>query len=272
MQSQRYVEPFLGGGAGLLHLLGAEPFLRWAGGKRRLLPVILDKLQLPAGPLSISGADDNPNLINAYIGIRDDVEAVIADLKAWPRSRDDYNRIRDLVQRSAAWAIWLNLMAFNGLWRCNSKGQYNVPPDPKRLATLDLDDVATKLRSVATKLQGVRLDCAHFETTLAQCGVGDYVYCDPPYLPDITSKFAGYTARTESPLTTHLRLAAAVAAAAHRGARVVVSNSVAAGPLYAGGLFAGLRVEVSGVQDRTSVGAKSGRGVRDELLIVVTRE
>jgi len=98
------------------------------------------------------------------------------------------------------------------------------------------------------------------------------VYCDPPYLPDITSKFAGYTARTESPLTTHRRLAAAVAAAAHRGARVVVSNSVAAGPLYSGALFAELRVGVSEVQDRTSVGAKSGRGVRNELLIVVTRE
>lgn len=271
MQPQRYVEPFLGGGAVLLHLLGAEPFLRWAGGKRRLLPQILDKLQLPIAPLTVQGADDNPNLINAYTGIRDDADAVIADLKAWPRSRGDYNRVRDWTQRPAAWAIWLNLMAFNGLWRCNSKGQYNVPPDPKRLATLDLDDVATKLRSVAAKLQGVRLNCAHFETTLAQCGEGDYVYCDPPYLPDTTSKFAGYTARTESPLTTHRRLAAAIAAAAHRGARVVVSNSIAAGPLYAGELFEGLRVEVGAVQDRTSVGAKSGRGVRDELLIVVTK-
>jgi DNA adenine methylase len=271
VQPQRYVEPFLGGGAVLLHLLGTEPFLRWAGGKRRLLPQILDKLQLPSEPLSIRGADDNPNLISAYIGIRDDVEAVIADLKAWPRSRDDYNRVRDWTQRPAAWAIWLNLLAFNGLWRCNSKGQYNVPPDPKRLAMLDLDDIATKLRSVSAKLQGIRIDCAHFETTLAQCGAGDFVYADPPYLPDITSKFAGYTARTESLLTTHRRLAAAVAAAVHSGARVVVSNSVAAGPLYAGELFAGLRVEGSEVQDRTSVGAKSGRGVRTELLIVVTR-
>lgn len=271
MTTSRYVESFLGGGAVLLHLLGAEPFMRWAGGKRRLLPAILDKLQLPSS-VTVQGADDNPNLINAYIGIRDDAEAVIADLKQWPRSRDDYNRIRDLVQRPAAWAIWLNLMAFNGLWRCNQKGQYNVPPDPKRLATLDLDDVATKLRNVSAKLQGIRIDCAHFETTLAQCGAGTTAYCDPPYLPDITSKFAGYTARTESPLTTHRRLAAAVAAAAHRGARVVVSNSVAAGPLYSGELFAGLRVEVCEVQDRTSVGAKAGRGVRTELLIVVTRE
>lgn len=272
MTTSRYVEPFLGGGAVLLHLLGAEPFMRWAGGKRRLLPVILDKLQLPAGPLVVQGADDNLNLINAYIGIRDDVEAVIADLKQWPRSRDDYNRVRDLTQRPAAWAIWLVTFSFNGLYRVARKGNFNVPPDPKRLATLDLDDVATKLRSVSAKLQGIRIDCAHFETTLAQCGEGDVVYCDPPYLPDITSKFAGYTARTESPLTTHRRLAAAVATAAHRGARVVVSNSVAAGPLYAGELFAGLRVEVSEVQDRTSVGAKSGRGVRNELLIMVTRE
>jgi DNA adenine methylase Dam len=269
--TSRYVEPFLGGGAVLLHLLGAEPFMRWAGGKRRLLPVILDKLQLPSS-VTVQGADDNPNLINAYIGIRDDVEAVIADLKQWPRSRDDYNRIRDLTQRPAAWAIWLVTFSFNGLYRVARKGNFNVPPDPKRLATLDLDDVATKLRSVSAKLQGIRIDCAHFETTLAQCGEGDVVYCDPPYLPDITSKFAGYTARTESPLTTHRRLAAAVAAAAHRGARVVVSNSVAAGPLYSGALFAGLRVEVSEVQDRTSVGAKAGRGVRTELLIVVTRE
>jgi DNA adenine methylase len=264
-------EPFLGGGAVLLHLLGAEPFLRWAGGKRRLLPVILDKLQLPA-QVTVYGADDNPNLINAYTGIRDDVEAVIADLKSWPRSRDDYNARRSLTPRSAAWAIWLNLFAFNGLWRCNASGQYNVPPDPKRLATLDLDDVATRLRDVAAKLQGVKINCAHFETTLAQCGEGDYVYCDPPYLPDITSKFAGYTARTESPLTTHRRLTEAVAAAAHRGARIVISNSVAAGPLYAGELFEGLLVEITPTQDRTSVGAKSGRGVRDELLIVVTRK
>jgi len=95
VQPQRYVEPFLGGGAVLLHLLGTEPFMRWAGGKRRLLPQILDKLQLPTAALTVQGADDNPNLINAYIGIRDDAEAVIADLKQWPRSRDDYNRIRD---------------------------------------------------------------------------------------------------------------------------------------------------------------------------------
>lgn len=279
---RRYVEPFLGGGAVLLGLLGERagletppsPFLRWAGGKRRLYQEIRQRLCVAtASQLDFVVADVNVDLIAAWQAVRDsDGEMAIDWLSTnWPRSDEDYYAVRSMkiepqaVVSRGARQIYLNLFAFNGLNRQNKRGEFNAPCDKARIANVKLDTVATSLRSIAKLLVGVDIVCADFSTTLSRCGDGDVVYCDPPYFGTFTGYSAGGFDEEQQ-----YELAIAVEAAALRGARVVISNSVAAKQLYDDVLskLPGYRVDV--VRARRSVSCRGdGRGVVDEILVTV---
>lgn len=248
-----------------------RPLLKWAGGKRQLLPALrryypvdFDRYVEPfvgSGAvffdLYASGrlvgrrvhlADVNQDLIGCYRTVRDDADAVIGALTAleWEhRQRGEvcYYDVRDrrfnpqraaLADRAAiaytpslaAMLIYLNRTGFNGLFRLNKQGAFNVPAgryvDPR---ICDADH----LRAVAAAFgaSGVSIDCAAFGATLSAARARDFVYCDPPYAPlSRTANFAQYTA---DGFTTrhHQALQQAVVAAARRGAVVLLSNSSA---------------------------------------------
>ena len=167
-----------------------RPFLKWPGGKRQLLPELLKAIGaagtfahyhepfLGGGALVFALArterlnqtayisDVNPNLIDAYLGVRDDVDGVIAHLKehAQQHCEDSYYTVRaqsprTLIRRAAR-VIYLNKTCFNGLYRENSKGKFNSPFGRYKNPTI-CDE--PNLRSVASMLQSVDIGARGFD-------------------------------------------------------------------------------------------------------------
>ena len=295
-----------------------RPLLKWAGGKRQLLPAL--RRHYPASfdryvePFVGSGAvffdlhasgrlegrrarlvDLNADLIGCYRAVRDQTDAVIAalrELEQEHRSRgsDCYYEVRDgrfnparagrvsagvtggLAPASpdlAAMFIYLNRTGFNGLFRLNRQGGFNVPAG--RYADPRICD-AERVRSVAHALSsdGVTLECIPFEQALADAGLGDFVYCDPPYAPlSKTASFAQYTAGGFG-IQDHQRLQKSVVTAATRGAVVLMSNSSAPAIVAAYGGPAARRAGLSmhRVPARRAINSRAGlRGPVDELII-----
>ena len=254
---------------------GVRPLLKWAGGKRQLLPA-LEQYYPPSferylEPFLGSGAvffhlaatgildgrpvrlsDVNADLIGCYRMVRDRTDAVIAalrDLERDHRRRGDacYYEVRDerfnplratlAAERAeraadaytpalAAMLIFLNRTGFNGLFRLNRLGGFNVPAgryrEPRICDPDHIRDVAAVLRR-----PGLAIEHRGFEAALGEAGAGDFVYCDPPYAPlSRTSSFASYTAAGFAAMDQQ-RLREAIVAACRRGAHVVMSNSSA---------------------------------------------
>lgn len=178
-----------------------EPFLRWAGGKTWLishLPRILSNVPfehyhepfLGGGAIFFSLehtkksylSDANPELINAYIQIRDCPQEVIDCFLRFRNTEEEYYRIRDeYVPQSladeAARFIFLNQTSYNGLYRVNRKGKYNVPYGFRDKWHYDTD----RLFSISKKLHKTRIACGDFETNKYRIKRHDLVFLDPPY-------------------------------------------------------------------------------------------
>ena len=292
-----------------------RPLLKWAGGKRQLLPELRSyypgQFTRYIEPFFGSGAvffdlrntgrlrgrratlaDVNPDLIGCYRAVRDDVEEVILALRALAREHtwrgtDFYYSVRERFNRArlagglrglytpemAAMLIYLNRTGFNGLFRQNRDGEFNVPAG--RYLNPRICD-PDHLRSVADAWQqrGVTIALASFDATLAQAGRGDFVYCDPPYAPlSRTASFAHYTAGGFTALD-QVRLQEAVIAAAQRGATVLVSNSsapeIVTGYTTPEAADAGLVVRT--VPARRAINSHAAkRGPVDELIITNAR-
>jgi DNA adenine methylase len=297
-----------------------RPLLKWAGGKRQLLPALAEHYPpafsryiepfmgsaavffdlLNTGRLtrkSIVLADVNPDLIGCYRMLRDRPEAVIRALQTLAREyraggSDSYYDVRDtrfnplraaLQARAsvpgdvadmytpglAAMLIFLNRTGFNGLFRLNRHGGFNVPAG--RYTNPRICDEA-HLRSVAAALAspGVTIALQSFDRTLDDAGAGDFVYCDPPYAPlSRTSSFANYTADGFTSFDQR-RLQQKVVAACKRGAFVVVSNSSAAEILnaYTAPEAQKVGLQLSRVPARRSINSKaSSRGPVDEVIV-----
>ncbi len=285
-----------------------RPLLNWAGGKRQLLPELRayypDRFERYIEPFFGSGAvffdllnagrlegrrarlvDLNPDLVGCYVALRDHPDDVIAELQVLARDharhgdacyytvRDRFNILRaaslGYTPDLAAMLIYLNRTGFNGLFRQNAAGEFNVPvgryADPKICAVDHLRAVAAALSR-----RGVTIEQGSFEETLAGASRGDFVYCDPPYAPlSRTASFAHYTAGGFTAFD-QVRLQQAVIAAARRGAVVVISNSSAAeivtGYSSREALAAGLMLRY--VPARRSINSRaSGRGPVAELII-----
>ena len=272
----------------------ARPFLKWAGGKTALLPQLLDaapeQIDTYYEPFLGGGAlffalqaegrftravlsDSNRELINAYTQVRDNVDGLIRALQVHQhkyRAAEDraeyYYTIRgkrltcDLG--GAANLIFMNKTGYNGLYRVNSKGHFNVPHGRYQNPTICDED---NLRAASDALQGVKLSVADFAEAPATAAEGDFVYFDPPYVPvSETSYFTSYTA-TDFGMADQERLAAAASRLAQRGSSVVLSNSghpnVAA--MYRGDCF-----DLNHVEARRNINSNSAeRGVVREYLI-----
>ncbi|WP_408950210.1 DNA adenine methylase [Lysobacter sp. Hz 25] len=221
------------------------PFLKWAGGKRWLANNYGEVIDLHGAvryvePFLGSGAvffsvnpgkallnDANRDLVGAYRTIKEDWKSVYSLLQKYHRKHDVdfYYEMRNkrpvtAVGRAARF-IYLNRTCFNGLYRVNKQGCFNVPVGTKSSVVLDTDD----FRSVASRLKCARLVSGDFEKVVNECGVGDFLYVDPPYtVKHNNNGFVKYNERLFS-WSDQERLASALMRAVSRGARAVVSNA-----------------------------------------------
>jgi DNA adenine methylase len=228
-----------------------KPFVKWAGGKAKMIPFILsalpEKVSTYYEPFLGGGAvffemlrqkrfkkavvgDSNEDLMAAFQSVQSDVEGLIKELsgKRYRYEKDVYYRIReeepseDPVKRAARF-IYLNRTCFNGLYRVNRNGDFNAP-----FGKYDDPLICDKenLRAVSTVLKGVKLMRADFSIIVEKAKKGDAVYFDPPYLP--LSKTASFTAYNAGGfgLGDHYKLAGYFKELASMDVSVVLSNSL----------------------------------------------
>ncbi len=267
-------------------LMRPKPFLKWAGGKRQLLDTLLQGLPefdayhepfLGGGALFFELAargrirratlsDLNPELIHAYVAVQNQVEKLIVALRrhAHKHSEAHFYQVRDRnpnrlqpVARAAR-LIYLNKTCYNGLYRVNSQGGFNVPFG--RYQNPLICD-AENLRACSRVLQGVTLECRAFETVRDIARKDDLVYFDPPYYP--VSKTANFAAYEKSGFgaDAHQRLKATFDLLAQRGCYVLLSNSHCA---FTCALFPGAKT----VRANRAVNSQgAGRGPVNEILL-----
>lgn len=239
------------------------PFLKWVGGKRRLVPEILPRLLPPPGetdalqldyvePFVGGGAvffalaaiglvrsallnDSNRELAQTYLAIQRDPARVVAVLRDPARGyvyeERAYYRIRALDPEQlvdqvdvAARMIYLNKCGFNGLYRVNKSGGFNVPFGSYENPTV-CDEAG--IRAASRALRRARIRSVDFEVVVDEARASDVMYVDPPYLPlSATSSFTAYTGDGFC-LGDHERLRDALLRARERGVRFVLSNCAA---------------------------------------------
>jgi DNA adenine methylase len=229
----------------------AAPFVKWVGGKGRLLSQL--RPLLPSGiehmrhvePFVGGGAlffsrrprralltDINPTLVAAYSEIRDDVEGVIAALRglAGRHSKESYYQVRERYNQGrrvsnskrAAMFIYLNKTCFNGLHRVNRKGEFNVPVGSYKNPRILNEE---RLHAASRALKHAQLRCAPFDALLEDAKPGDFIYFDPPYEP--VSQTASFTAYAPNGFSQEdqTRLRDVYKALDRRRSKLMLSNS-----------------------------------------------
>jgi DNA adenine methylase len=219
-----------------------QPFLRWAGSKRKQLPILSRfwnvKFARYVEPFMGSAclffelqpkkavlADTNDDLIRTYLAVRDHPQAVSNRLAKIPLGKRSYyfirkQRLADLdAADAAARFIFLNRFCFNGLYRTNEAGRFNVPFAPSGTGQLP---TAAGLRSVANSLRQCTIQRSDFEVTLQQTRAGDFVYLDPPYAVGNRRVFSQYGPSSFG-LNDLQRLADALITLDRRGVKFLLS-------------------------------------------------
>lgn len=221
-----------------------SPFLKWAGGKRWLVDKHADLISLGSmrliEPFVGSGAvffglkpstallsDKNARLIESYQAIKDDWKDVVEwlDIHQLNHCPEYYYEVRSLdfdsIAERAAQFIYLNRTCWNGLYRVNKLGQFNVPIGTKQTVRLSTDDFG----AISNALKNVELVTGDFECTLTKAGVGDFVFVDPPYT--VKHNHNGFVKYNESIFSwdDQIRLRDQVSLAVARGAEVLVTNA-----------------------------------------------
>lgn len=270
-----------------------RPILKWAGGKTRLIPLIIGRLPSQIAtyyePFVGGGAvffalaaqkrfkravlaDKNRDLIDVYKGVKADVDGVILLLRGYARQHSEklYYRTRDLDPKSldlaerAARLIYLNKTGYNGLYRVNRAGQFNVPfgryTNPQICNEPRLRAAAEALRT-----RGVSIKVADFERASESAEPGDAIYFDPPYVPlTKTANFTSYHSESFG-VEEHRRLANTFEALTRRRVAAVLSNS---GAHETRRLYEAEGVEVESVLVSRPINSKaSARGAVAELIV-----
>lgn len=276
------------------------PFLKWAGGKRALLPKLIESIPkefdtyyepflgagslffaLPRGLTKIV-SDYNNELISTYETLRTSVDGVLTELRGLRNSKEDYLRVRAwdrepsfptrTAESRAARFIFLNKCGFNGLYRVNRQGHYNVPYGAPRSVDFVMED---NLRAVSSFLNAQRADgeptvrtsAGDYRTILKSAtGSRSFVYLDPPYAPlSSTSGFVDYNENGFGE-DQQRELRDEIVRLTEEGVRVLLSNSAA--PLITEDLYTSRAFNIRHVEVRRAIAAKSSsRGVIQEVLI-----
>lgn len=267
--------------------MSVKPFLRWVGGKTQLLPQLLElapkQFNRYYEPFVGGGAfyfalkpqhtilnDFNPRLMNAYRQVATDVQSVITALRGFERTEKCFYEQRNILNaenltfpdaQAAARFIFLNKTCFNGLWRENTSGGFNVPygGDRKKAKHVDVGNLiecSIRLRN------NTKLFCTDFEQAVADVEEGDFVYFDPPYVPLTATSFVDYKADGFA-YSEQVRLRDLALDLKSRGVKVLLSNSdtTITRDLYKS-------FELHEVKARRSVNSNgAGRGKVGELII-----
>lgn len=223
------------------------PFLNWPGGKRWLVCSHADDLPREYGtyiePFLGAGSvffhlkpqrallgDINADLVNAYQAIKDDWGGVVGSLRyRQRRHREDadsyYYRLRDRLPTDpterATRLIYLNRTCFNGIYRVNRQGQFNVPRGDKEKVVIETDN----FEAMSALLAGAELVAGDFEPLVDRATGGDLLFCDPPYT--VRHNYNGFRKYNEVLFSweDQERLAATLLRAVRRGAQVVCTNA-----------------------------------------------
>lgn len=195
----RYIEPFLGGGSVYFHLQPSEALV----------------------------GDTNPDLIAAYRGIKQDWKGVLRSLEHHAVKHSDHyfyeireQRPTEIIPRASR-MIYLNRTCFNGIYRVNLKGKFNVPRGTKDSVLLDTDH----FEEISALLAGAEIRLADFETLIDEAQAGDFVFADPPYT--VRHNLNGFVKYNEKLFSwqDQERLAAALIRAKSRGVHILATNA-----------------------------------------------
>lgn len=267
-----------------------KPVIKWVGGKSQLTQKIREMLPdkfetyyepflggaavlLDLNPTNAVVNDINPELINMYIQVRDNVEEVINHLttydnqhEIWSDSKDYYYRVRgffntelgtNTVQQAARF-IYLNKHCFNGLYRVNKRGEFNVPFNGKLSGWSADPDL---LRELSSRLQNMCILNTDFETAVLDASVGDFIFFDSPYVPITATTFTDYTKEGFS-YEDHVRLAKVFKDLTNRGCYCMLTNHDT--PLIRE-LYKDYKIEV--VDVRRSINRKGDGRTGKEVII-----
>lgn len=269
------------------HGIASRPFLKWAGGKQKLLSQLLPHLPkanrliepfVGAGSVWLATAysqylinDANPDLVSVWTALKQRPKLFMEQSSelfteeyfspsAYHRVRIDFNNSSDRFERAVRF-IYLNRFGFNGLFRVNKSGQYNVPYGyPTKLPVFPTES----LERAAAKLTNCEVMGGGYGPVIDRAKEGDLVYCDPPYLSDtVKNSTVAYTVQ-EFGAKEFSELVGRCASAKSRGAKVVISQ-----------VDTGLAREllrgwcIFPVSVRTNIaGSKHARGFRQELIAI----
>lgn len=264
--------------------LKPKPFLKWAGGKSQLLaelhavkPPSFNRYIEPfiggaafffdLAPKNAVISDLNPDLVNTYTAIRDNVESVISILSSFKNTEEDFYKIREMrfaeleSTLAAARTIYLNRTCFNGLYRVNKSGHFNVPYGKNSKAKFIRPET---LRAAAVALQGTEIMLGDYKDVLKNhARAGDFIFLDPPYLP--ASEYADFKRYTKEQFDEedHTELAVEVKRLQKLGCHVVLTNSNH--PLV-NELYEGLEITVHNT--RRNISSKAGTRKGQDIVVV----
>ena len=219
------------------------PLFRWPGGKRWLLPQLRELVPADVGryyepffgggalflalrPTAATISDRNSALMDCYRAIRDDHAEVARILRGFPRDRNSYLKIRSSLPEDpsarAARLIYLTTLAFNGIYRVNRRGAFNVPYGGRTYDDLGNEEI---LRAHAEAFATVEIKSGDFEDAVTGASAGDFLYLDPPYtVTHSNNGFVRYNDRIFS-WSDQQRLADVAKSLSRSGCTVVVSNA-----------------------------------------------
>jgi DNA adenine methylase len=265
--------------------INPKPLLKWVGGKTQLLNTILPKIPkkfnnyiepffgggavfFALNPKSSVIADSNAELVNLYSIVKTKPNDLIKALKKFKYSSEDYYNVRSLIYENlsdiekAARTVYLNRTCFNGLYRVNKKGQFNVPfgkyTNPKIC-----DE--TNIHAVSLALKDAQIICADYKTILKEyTKEGDLIFIDPPYLP--ISKYSDFKRYTKEQFyeEDHIDLANEIVKLHEKGCHIIHTNSNH--PLVHE-LYGAFNIEV--IKTKRHINSDSSKRVGEDVIVEI---